>query len=306
VVNGVASGRLLLVMHRRTSREKARAVAAAEALQLLVGLDPQLVPGGPSSERRGTFWLTVPASRLPECQDRLPLLGYTEAVELMAPSQPGAEGEPVRWRGVPYRLQTLHRTDPEAWRERAPDRRLFLLPNPEGGVRVVRGYRGGGGALARRGLPVEDAAVLVNLVRNPNLGWLLDPFAGAGGIAVEAVRSGWRTLTLDVDPVLRHGLAALAGTHLVADAARLPLGEGSVDAIATEPPYEELASAALAGGLLEFGRVLRPGGRLALLCAAWQADLARGLLGQASLRVVLDEPVDRKGLDVRVLVCVKR
>jgi hypothetical protein len=127
-------------------------------------------------------------------------------------------------------------------REHAPDRRSFLLECGDGVVRRIVGYRGGPGPLEHRALPVVDARLLVNLVANPARGRLLDTFAGAGGLLREARAAGWTTLGLDVDPLVRHGLAEIADFHLVGDARALPLATGSID-VATEPPTIRLLSA---------------------------------------------------------------
>jgi hypothetical protein len=171
----------------------------------------------------------------------------------------------------------------------------------------VRGYRGGGDPLGRRGLPVCDARLLVNLVAPAGPGLLLDPFAGVGGVALAARAAGWATVTGDLDPALRHGLGRLGGgAHLVADARRPPLRAGCADAVATEPPYDRgvgpLAEQALAGA----HRLLRPGGATAWLCAAWQAPGLRAAAGRLGLRPVLDCPVDRKGLEVVALAWRRR
>jgi hypothetical protein len=187
-------------------------------------------------------------------------------------------------------------------REQAPDRREFLFEAADGQLRAVRGYRGSGAdPLGRRGLPVCDARLLVNLVAPAGPGWLLDPFAGVGGLALEALAAGWRTVTADRDPALRHGLGRLVGAHLAADARRLPLRAGVLDAVATEPPYDRQAGPLAGQALAEAHRLLRPGGATAWLCAAWQAAGLRATADALGLRVALDTPVDRKGLEVVAL-----
>jgi SAM-dependent methyltransferase len=298
-----------LVLHLRASRRKARAAATAEALGLLEDLDPAAPSGGPLSELGGTAWVTVPRRHLKLALARLGRLGYTAAVDLVEPSERrsvggahegGADPPAIRWRRRWWQAVRVHQADEAMLRERAPDRRPFLLECGDGQVREVRGYRGSGAAGARRALPVPDARMLVNLA-GPPCGVLLDPFAGAGGIALEAAAAGWTAVTADVDPVLRFGLAALARLHLVADARRLPLRTGSVDAVATEPPYHPEAGALLLEALPELARTLRPGGRLALLVTPGLAALARQASAAAGLAPALDTPVDRKGLDVVAL-----
>lgn len=300
----------VLVCHLRPARRRARHVAVTEALCLLGDLQPVALAGGPLSEQGGVFWLHLPAEALGPACERLPLLGYTRAVDLLEPASAGSSGRgrgagdarcPTRWRGASYELVRVYEEDAALLRERAPDRRVFLLETGVGDVRPIVGYRGDGGPLSRRGLPVCDARLLVNLVRGPAGGALLDPFAGVGGVVLEAVASGWRVASGDRDRALRHGLSALGAGHAVADVRDLPFGAACFDAIATEPPYDREAGGAVLGALRELCRVLKEGGRLALLCAAWQADDLRRASVPLGLTTYLDSPINRKGLDVVVL-----
>jgi tRNA (guanine10-N2)-dimethyltransferase len=108
---------------------------------------------------------------------------------------------------------------------------------------------------------------------------VLDPFCGTGGIAIEAALIGARALASDIDPRMVAGARAnLRHLGLSAEVGRLDarcLDEahepGSVDAIATDPPYGRAASTWGAGveGLLAEAlpaalAVLRPGGRMCL------------------------------------------
>ena len=287
------NGKTMFVLHRRAARRKATKAARAEALAVLEDLAATAPDGGPASERPGVFWVEVPNERLDDAVARLPRLGYTDAVDVLEPD-PGGE---VRYRKRTYSLRRVYTEDAAAARDRAPDRRSFLLEGPDG-VREVRGYRGSSGTGERRGLPVCDARLLVNLVAPAGPGVLLDPFAGAGGIVVEASSDGWTVASTDIDASLRHGLGRLAH-HAVADARALPLATGSVHAVATEPPYDPGADAMLTPAFDEMRRVTRPGGRIAMLVHASHADTLRG--ASAGLETVLDEAVDRKGTPVVAL-----
>ena len=288
----------------------------AEALALLADLGASAPAGGPLGDRVGVVWVELPERHLDEAVARLPRLGYSTAVDLVEAAPAGEAGaragggrgqgrarpgRPGRGRDPGWRLVRLHTEDPAGHRQQAPDRRQFLVEGGGGRLRRVRGYRGDGQALGRRGLPVCDARLLVNLVAPAGPGLLVDPFAGVGGVALAAAAAGWRVLTADRDPALRHGLACLGAGHLVADARRLPLRPGSADAVATEPPYDPSVGPLAAEVLAEAVRLLRPGGATAWLCAAWQADGLRAAAAALGLRPALDTPVDRKGTPVVAL-----
>ena len=80
----------------------------------------------------------------------------------------------------------------------------------------------------------------------------------------------------------------------------------TVDAIATEPPYDIKAEKMVKNSLIEMARVLKIDARLAIFCAAWQAGGLRKLSQSLSLVPYLDSPVNRKGTDCVVLAWRKR
>ena len=81
----------------------------------------------------------------------------------------------------------------------------------------------------------------------------------------------------------------------------VPLRSGSLDAAATEPPYDREVGPLAAQALEELHRLLRPGGAAAVLCAAWQAPGLRSTAAGLGWRPTLDCPVDRRGLAVVAL-----
>jgi hypothetical protein len=299
----------LLIFHLRQARRKARAVGVAEALGLLRDLQATAPTSGPLSERGGLFWISLPAEVLDQAIERLPRLGYTEAVDVlerMTSTRRKSASDQIRWRGEDYKLVRVYKEESEALREQAPDRRVFLFESAAGEVRPVKGYRGDGKPLSRRALPVYDARLLVNLVNSSRGGLFLDPFAGVGGIVLEALASGYSVLSLDVDPALRHGLAEFGARHSVAQAQQLPFGAETIEAIATEPPYDTQAELALKDSLNEMHRVLKKESRLAMLCAAWQAPGLRQKAETLGLEPYLDSPINRKGTDCVVLAWKKQ
>ncbi len=103
---------------------------------------------------------------------------------------------------------------------------------------------------------------------------LVDPFVGTGGTLIEAALIDVHSLGLDVDPLMLGGACLnLPGADVaLADAARLPLGTASVDAVVSDLPYGQ--SVQIRGdtldrlydeSLAEVARVLKPGRRAVIV-----------------------------------------
>ncbi len=279
----------------------------AEALCLLNDLQARALSGGPLSDRGGVFRINIPRRSLEQVHTRLLRLGYSYAVDWLEPLtgkfrfDRKVSSNIVSWRGRSYRLNRLYEEDAALLRDRAPDRRLFALEAKDGQTRLIRGYRGNGGALSRRALAVCDARLLVNLVHTEENATFLDPFAGVGGIVLEALDSGYRVLSCDIDPILRPGLQQLGSTHYVADARHLPLEAETVNMIATEPPFDEQTDGVVFISLTEMYRVLKKDGSLAMLCASHQAEGLRQQADALGFTQWLDSSLNRKGVDCFVL-----
>jgi len=301
-IDDLPAGHALLVCSLRTARQQAKVAAVFEALTLLSDYTPRALLSGPAAEQKGVFWVALPRENVDAARALLPKLGYTVSVEL---AEPASGGETVRWHGTKYRLIPLYHEDAEALREQAPDRREFLLPNAQGEIVAVRGYRGDGQTFGKRGLPVYDARLLVNLAGVGEGDLMLDPYGGIGGVILAGRGAGARVVSVDSDPVVAAGLAALGDGHVLGDARRLPFEGEMFDAIATEPPYDREENNPLNASLSEMVRVLRRGGRLALLCAGWQVEGVRERVAGENLRLILECPINRKGLDVFIFVWQK-
>jgi tRNA (guanine6-N2)-methyltransferase len=157
---------------------------------------------------------------------------------------------------------------------------------------------------------------------------LLDPFCGVGTIAIEAglACSGLDLVAMDVDrdAIERTRANALAAgvemSFVQGDAAAaLPFADGTVDRIATNPPWGRTLASAPESAWHELRRVLRPDGRaVALLRAAGEREFAAaglepvlknrirvsGALADAFVlvpRCADRRPIDREGLFGREL-----
>jgi len=256
------------------------------------------------SDRPAIFWVDLPDHLLPMAQPRFPLLGYTSAIDVLEPAPTGSPGRKklYRYHGKPYLVRSIYSEDEDAIRSESPDKREFLLTDADGNNNLIKGYRGTDAPGKRRGLPAVDARLLVNLVTpQTQNGRFLDPFAGAGSIVQHAMRSGLTVASCDVDEALAAGLARLGSDHHVSDARRLPFDSNSLDAIATEPPFDRRLGRAAVSSLTELHRVLDRGGRLAILCARWQAREFLLSASELGLTILLSCGIDRKGLKCSIL-----
>lgn len=123
-------------------------------------------------------------------------------------------------------------------------------------------------------------------------GCFLDACAGTFDLSLAlARRRGFEGMVIGSDfalPMLERGRRKLAGTPVrpaCADALRLPFGDGTFDGATVGFGVRNLAD--LDAGLRELGRVLKPGGRLAILeftTPAWQP--LRGLYMLYFLRIL--------------------
>jgi hypothetical protein len=293
---------VLYVCQMRPSRNKARDAAVFEILSLLAHYRPVPVLSGPLGSQKGVFWLGIAPEYQDAVEKQLRYLGYTSQVFRVGAPDDNYEGEPVRWHNRDYALHPVYQEDAAWMRERAPDRRVFRLRNQDGALYPVQGYRGDGTAMGRRGLAVEDARLLVNLAAPYQAApfKFLDPFGGIGGLVVEALERGLSVYSGDVDPVVKDGIRHFGSHHSVFDAAKLPFAPNSLDGIASEPPFHEDARAVTESLMPEIWRVLKPGGRAALMVADWQIEILAASAARCGFAHLLTSAILRKGTDVTV------
>jgi tRNA (guanine10-N2)-dimethyltransferase len=151
--------------------------------------------------------------------------------------------------------QEIARTDRSGFESRRPHLKPFFHP----GVLMPR-----------------MARALVNLSQAMPGERLLDPFAGTGGILVEACLIGIKGIGIDVQKRLIRGaranIACLDCSLMTGDAKRLPLKDESIDAAVLDTPYGRSAliearskENLLDESLAELHRVLKPGRRMVIV-----------------------------------------
>jgi len=129
--------------------------------------------------------------------------------------------------------------------------------------------------------------VFVNLARSRRGSVFLDPFNGTGGFSIEASMIGCQVIGIDIDDRMCHGaLKNLKSLKcdvvgvIRSDARKLPITEGAVNSIATDPPYGR--STSLKRALLEDlinsflyqgESLLKKGGYLCFAHPAWLTDI---------------------------------
>ena len=159
------------------------------------------------------------------------------------------------------------------------------------------------------------AHALVRLARPPAGGLLLDPMCGSGTVLAEAADAGQRALGGDIDAqaalAARRNLRAARFEGAVArwDATRLPLRDGTAAAIACNLPWGRRQRPAdpsrlYSAVLIEARRVVRRGGRIALLVAT--GGLPERVARQQGLEIEKRLPVIVRGADAVIVVLRKR
>lgn len=291
----------IVIFRIKTSRLRARNLALEEVRSFLSDIDNvEVVIGGPLSSEKGVIAAYLPKTfDLNLLDTEFQKLGYIEQVDLMVPVQKESKNT-IKWRGSFYNLDTIYEEDKETFRNQAADKRRFLLPDPDGNLRYVNGYRGDGTETGKRALPVEDCKIMLNISKIKPGQKILDPFAGGGGIVFAAVQNGLNVYSSDIDPKMRYGLEDFGSKHSVADIRELPFETNFFDSVVTEAPFDTNVTKNVAMGLSEMQRVVKKNGHIVLMVANHQVEEIRNKAISLGLKIYLDQALDRKGTSVHI------
>ncbi len=298
-------------MHFRTSRGAGgveHETARAELLAATRDLSLSIIDEHPPLNR---VFVHVPPGTEDALQAVMARLGYTEALTRIT-REFGAgvgmahrEAEKVdRWLVGEYRREedrVVHelvwRADDEARMERSPHERPFKM-RIDGEVEQTLSRR------QRRRLSCCDAMVMLNLALVGPGDFIVDPFAGIGGIVVEARRMGLRTLCGDIAPALTPGLREVSGgLACIWDATALPLRDGCADAVVTEPPYSDEAHEDVLAAMWEVARIMAPDARAVILIDEEMAADLLDATDAAGMRADEQYTVHRaRGMTARLVV----
>ena len=291
----------ILIFRIKTSRLKALALAQEEVKSFLSNIDGvQVVIGGPLSTEKGIIAAYIPEIiNVNDISSKCVRLGYINQVDVMIPEQRESKNT-IKWKGAFYSLETIYQEDEDEVRNQAPDKRQFLLPDANGKLRYVTGYRGDGSETGKRALPVEDCKLMLNLSKISLGQRVLDVFAGAGGIVFAAVQAELDVYSSDIDPKMQYGLQDFGSKHYVADVNQLPFENDFFDAIVSEAPFDKNVTKNIASGMQEMRRVIKNNGYIVLMVADYQANLIRQTAIDLGLETDVDQVLDRKGMSVHI------
>ncbi|MCL2199370.1 MAG: hypothetical protein FWB80_10635 [Defluviitaleaceae bacterium] len=282
----------------RNSRLKAKRVAIMELYTALLPMEVIYLPNGPLSDVKGFICFMVNKEHIKELENILHKIGYCNVFYLITFEEAGNN---KTWKGRQFNIKEFVIQDSDLYSAQSPHNRLFAI-----GEKNVKGYRGDGSLFGRRALPVEDCRCLVNLAIPNNASHILDPFAGAGGIAYSCrfINPDIQVTTIDIDPILSSGLRMYGASHYVGNTANIKLHE-KFDAIVTEVPFAVESDSSVLAGLRNTCEYLKSAGRISIMCSLRQYEIILKFINEIGLHVYCSHIVNRKGTDTAIIAATR-
>ncbi len=268
-------------------------------------------------EMRGRHRLWVSLSLQPECMSEIAQnLGYTLAILQMHEEPYLGEHLPPKptgrwylgWRrlgNLKIHFSEVYVQDEDERLKNSPHNRGFLIEK-NGTLIQAKGHK------FHRGLSPLDAKFMFNIAQlSPGTkrsfapGELIfDPFAGFGGIVLEASRRRLNIVASDIDMSLSPGLKRASDKKcVICDAAHLPFPTALFDAVVTEPSFRRIHRQSTLHSLPDIRRVLKPHGRMVLLISEDMYDAVTAILKKLGGKLSSEYKLRRQGgLMCRVLM----
>jgi hypothetical protein len=302
----------VLVCKLRNSRVKAKQIAIAEMFCALYQFGIQFIVNGPLGDIKGLISFFVQKNVINDISALLASIGYSDRFYLLDFENDFTNNSdlisinPLEWKKKPFGIRLLYRQDRTLYEKQSPHNKTFQILSADGTVKEVTGYRGNGTDLGRRALPVEDSRCLINLAVPSLTKKILEPFSGAGGIVHIAKNTNplCAVTSVDIDPVLRPGLAFLGAEHYTGDASTISFDK-QFDAIITETPFDARSTRTVADSIINTARYLCENGRISLMCASHQRALIVEAIESLKMYIYVLNPLNRKGTDVVILCAAK-
>ena len=304
----------LLVCRIRTSRKKAKRLAVFELSTVLSQVGGIFVFNGPLGDVSGLVSFFVPKTLDGELVSILKTVGYCDKYYKLdfTLEKPGATNEiksvnEYFWKGRRFNVIPFYIECKKQYQKQSVNNRMFAIYQEDGTVKHVKGYRGDGSEAGRRGLPLEDAKLMVNLVKPMSIRTLMDPFAGGGGIlhAAKLINPSLYLISADIDKLLEPGLSMYADKDYSCNARKVDLGDKKVDPVVTEIPFSENYTPVAIEAFYNLLPNLSDNGKLLVMCHAGQTNHIKKNMEKSNLFLIVDKKVNRKGTPVNILLWSK-
>ncbi len=299
----------VLICQMRTSRNKAKQLAVLEMSTVLSEADGIFIQNGPLGDVKGLFSFFIKKNCNHRLKQILRTTGYCNKFYMLdfTLQNPDIADDiksmnPLIWKGLKFNIIHFYLQSEEEYKEKSSHNRVFAIYQSDNTVKYVRGYRGDGSEAGRRGLPLEDARLMVNLAEPYRIKKLLDPFAGGGGIihAARDINNTLYRISIDIDRTLEPGLRIYSDKHYICDSREADILEKPVDAIVTEVPFSANYSETIIQVFYHLSEAVSESGKILCMCHIDQFPAIKAAWLHMGYYLLIGKEVNRKGTPVVV------